>query len=82
MPKLSLYKPERGKDFQFLDRQINEMFDIGGTDLFVHKYIGTNDGTTEKDHTQIQDMLFLENRDRKYDKDIYKIGRASCRERV
>jgi len=73
MPKLSLYKPERGKDFQFLDRQINEMFDIGGTDLFVHKYIGTNDGTTEKDHTQIQDMLFLENRDRKYDKDIYTI---------
>jgi hypothetical protein len=71
MPRLSLYKPERGKDFKFLDRQINEMFTIGGTDLFVHKYIGTNDGTTEKDHTQIQDMLFLENRDRKYDKDIY-----------
>jgi len=73
MPRLSLYKPERGKDFKFLDRQINEMFTIGGTDLFVHKYIGTNDGTTEKDHTQIQDMLFLENRDRKYDKDIYTI---------
>jgi hypothetical protein len=71
MPRLSLYKPERGKDFKFLDRQINEMFTIGGTDLFVHKYIGTNDGTTAKDHTQIQDMLFLENRDRKYDKDIY-----------
>ena len=73
MPRLSLYKPERGQDFKFLDRQINEMFTIGGTDLFVHKYIGTNDGTTEKDHTQIQDMLFLENRDRKYDKDIYSI---------
>ena len=73
MPRLSLYKPERGSDFKFLDRQINEMFTIGGTDLFVHKYIGTNDGTTEKDHTQIQDMLFLENRDRKYDPDIYSI---------
>ena len=73
MPRLSLYKPERGADFKFLDRQINEMFTIGGTDLFVHKYIGTNDGTTEKDHTQIQDMLFLENRDRKYDADIYTI---------
>ena len=46
MPRLSLYKPERGKDFEFLDRQINEMFTIGGTDLFVHKYTGTNDGTT------------------------------------
>jgi hypothetical protein len=73
MPRLSLYKPERGADFKFLDRQINEMFTIGGTDLFVHKYIGTNDGTTEKDETQIQDMLFLENRDRKYDPDVYKI---------
>jgi hypothetical protein len=73
MPRLSLYKPERGADFKFLDRQINEMFTIGGTDLFVHKYIGTNDGTTEKDHTQIQDMVFMENRDRKYDKDIYTI---------
>jgi hypothetical protein len=73
MPRLSLYKPERGADYKFLDRQINEMFTVGGTDLFVHKYIGTDDGTTEKDHTQIQDMLFLENRDRKYDKDIYTI---------
>jgi hypothetical protein len=70
MPRLSLYKPERGADYKFLDRQINEMFTVGGTDLFIHKYIGTSD---EKDETQIQDMLFLENRDRKYDKDIYTI---------
>lgn len=49
------------------------MFTVGGTDVFVHKYIGTDDGTTVKDETQIQDMLFLENRDRKYDPDIYKM---------
>ena len=71
MPRLSLYKPERGNDYEFLDKQILEMFTVGGTDLFVHKYIGTDDGTTVKDETQIQDMLFLENRDRKYDPDIY-----------
>lgn len=71
MPRLSLYKPERGKDYNFLDKTITEMFTVGGTDIFVHKYIGTDDGTTVKDHTQIQDMLFLENRDRKYDPDIY-----------
>jgi len=47
------------------------MFTVGGTDLFVHKYIGTDDGETVKDETQIQDMLFLENRDRKYDSDVY-----------
>ena len=73
MPRLSLYKPEKGKDFEFLDRQILEMFTVGGTDLHIHKYIGTDDGTTVKDHTQIQDMMFLENRDRKYDQDIYNI---------
>ena len=73
MPRLSLYKPEKGLDYKFLDRQIYEMFQIGGTDVIVHKYIGTNDGTTEKDERQIQDLLFLENRDRKYDPDIYSL---------
>lgn len=73
MPRLSLYKPERGNDYEFLDKQIEEMFTIGGTDIHVYKYTGTDDGTTVKDHTQIQDMLFLENRDRSYDKDIYNL---------
>ena len=82
MPRLSLYKPERGNDFEFLDRQILEMFTVGGTDLFVHKYLGpknpdTADATADQpqydavSHTNIQDLLFLENRDRKYDKDVY-----------
>lgn len=71
MPRLSLYKPEKGKDYKFLDKIILEMFTVGGTDLFVHKYIGTNDGETVKDETQIQDLVFMENRDRKYDADIY-----------
>ena len=73
MPRLSLYKPERGKDYEFLDKTITEMFTVGGTDVFIHKYIGTDDGESVKDHTQIQDMLFLENRDRKYDPDVYTI---------
>ena len=73
MPRLSLFKPEKGQDYKFIDRQISEMFQIGGTELYLHKYIGTDDGTTVKDHTQIQDLLFLENRDRKYDESIYKV---------
>ena len=82
MPRLSLYKPERGNDFEFLDRQILEMFTVGGTDMFVHKYLGpknpdTADATADQpqydavSHTNIQDLLFLENRDRKYDQDVY-----------
>lgn len=73
MPRLSLFRPEKGQDYKFIDRQISEMFQVGGTDVHLHKYIGTFDGTTFKDHTQVQDLIFLENRDRKYDKDIYRI---------
>jgi hypothetical protein len=71
MPRLSLYRPEKGNDYKFFDRNIYEMFQVGGVDVFIHKYIGTDDGTAVKDHTQIQDLLFLENRDRKYSEDIY-----------
>ena len=83
MPRLSLFKPEKGNDFAFIDRNISEMFQIGGTDAYIHKYISPNDQGETNDATQpqrsgdslnelaIQDMLFLENRDRKYDPDVY-----------
>ena len=82
MPRLSLYKPERGNDYHFLDKQIQEMFTVGGTDINIHKYLGPlnpEDGEATADQpqydavkeTNIQDLLFLENRDRKYDPDIY-----------
>ncbi len=88
MPRLSIYKPEKGNDYRFFDRNINEMFQVGGVDIFLHKYIGTYDqGATNKDgpasptlpaestlgERTIQDLLFLENRDRKYDADVYVI---------
>jgi len=83
MPRLSLYKPEKGNDYKFIDRQIGEMFQIGGTDLYLHKYIGVNtsqeNATADQPHydvlkeTNIQDLLLLENRDRKYDPSIYKV---------
>ena len=82
MPRLSLYKPERGNDYHFLDKQIQEMFTVGGTDINVHKYIGARNPSTDEStadqprydavkETNIQDLLFLENRDRKYDPDVY-----------
>ena len=84
MPRISLYKPERGNDYKFLDKQITEMFTVGGTDVFLHKYLGPKNPTDENataatpqydavKETNIQDMLFLENRDRKYDPDVYQI---------
>ncbi len=83
MPRLSLYRPEKGNDYKFIDKNIWEMFQVGGTDVLIHKYLGPGGAATAaeatpttpfydtKNPTQIQDMLFLENRDRKYDPDVY-----------
>ncbi|NBP00842.1 MAG: hypothetical protein EBU90_12045 [Proteobacteria bacterium] len=83
MPRLSLYRPEKGNDFRFLDRVINEQFQVGGTDVYLHKYLGPvspseEDATPAQPITTngipelgIQDLLFMENRDRHYDPDIY-----------
>lgn len=83
MPRLSLYKPEKGPDFKFLDRVINEQFQIGGTDVYVHKYLGpvdplegesspaTPNNTNFIPELGIQDLILMENRDRHYDPDVY-----------
>ncbi len=82
MPRLSLYRPQKGNDYKFIDKTIWEMFQVGGTDVLVHKYLGPSDSiqgntpstpeyTGGTDPFQIQDLLFLENRDRKYDPDVY-----------
>jgi hypothetical protein len=84
MPRLSLYKPEKGNDYKFHDRSISEMFQVGGTDIYLHKYLGpknplTGESTADMPmydavkETNIQDLLFLENRDRKYDSSIYTV---------
>ena len=90
MPRLSIFKPEKGNDYKFFDRNIKEMFIVGGTDLHFHKYLGPYDqGDENKDgaasptnpqysgdslnERTIQDLLFLENRDRKYADDVYVI---------
>jgi hypothetical protein len=87
MPKLSMYRPNRTRDYQFLDRTISEMYTVGGLDLYCHKYLGPETGGADSafsgnaDATQpvyetqsplnIQDLLLLENRDRAYDPDVY-----------
>jgi len=83
VPRLSLYKPEKGNDYYFIDRQANEMFTLGGTDVYLHKYLGANTSAENATADQpnyvsnqvanIQDLLFLENRDGTYDTTIYKL---------
>jgi hypothetical protein len=83
MPRLSLYRPEKGNDFRMIDRVINEQFQVGGTDIIIHKYLGPQDpiegeatpstpvNSNAVSELGIQDVLFMENRDRKYEKDVY-----------
>jgi len=83
MPRLSLYHPIKSNDYRFFDKTISQMFTAGATDLYVHKYLGpTNQGASidytqpeyaELNPTNIQDLLFLENRDRTYDPNIYRL---------
>jgi hypothetical protein len=80
MPRLSLYKPTKGNDDKFINKTMSEMFTVGGVDVYVHKYLGplaqANTSATEPGNTGItgiQDLLFLENRDRKYDTSVYTI---------
>lgn len=100
MPRLSLYKPYKSNDYNFMDRSILEQFSIGGVAIHVHKYLGPQSDNSatdptepnyssglEKDmlsgaelnpeglvdETKIQDLLFMENRDRKYDPDIFEL---------
>lgn len=81
MPRISLWNEKKTNDYSFIDKTISEMFVVGGTGINLHKYLGpidqgeTGDATKPSYATQsennIQDILFLENRDRKYDTDVY-----------
>jgi len=84
MPRLSLYRPNRTNDYQFLDRTIAEMYTVGGLDIFCHKYLGPQGAGTDNGNNDatipnysstnplfIEDLLLLENRDRVYDPDVF-----------
>jgi hypothetical protein len=86
MPKISLWKNAKTNDFYYQDRIIRDMVDASGTTMLVHKYLGpaaVEDGTdplkpslagkTEITELDIQDVLFLENRDRVYDTTLYEL---------
>ena len=83
MPRISLWRENHSNDYKFQDRNILEVFNAGGVGIYVHKYLGpvTNGQSTDiteptylnSTEKNLQDLLFMENRDRKYDKDIYTI---------
>lgn len=74
---------KHSNDYKLFDRLMSERFTVGGTTILIHKYLGPKDNSTVDDATQpkylnqseknIQDLLFLENRDRKYDSSVYSL---------
>lgn len=56
MPRLSLWKDgAHTNDYRYLDRNISEMFTVGGTGVLVHKYLGTSEQNLVKITSATQD---------------------------
>lgn len=90
-----MHRNQKGKNHKFISHHVKQQFDIGGTQVFLHKFIGpdtTNVDTEVREfgdlsqpffdidgerspfdipESNIQDLLYLENRDRKYDPNVY-----------
>lgn len=86
MKSFGLWDKNKNEDYYFLDGVIREQFERGGMAALVHKYLGVHDQGDTGDATQpgaaksklkkerqIQDLLFLENRDRHYSADLYEL---------
>jgi hypothetical protein len=79
MPRLSLWNDGRkGATYNFIDRAVSEYFGISGTAVHLHKYLGHHEqdaGATGDlpNESSIQDVLFLENRDRRYSEEVFEL---------
>lgn len=74
MAKFRMWKDRKTNDYKYADRVIKSFFDVSGTKMLVHRYIGTYDSKGRPvDGVKIQDLLFMETRDRRYSKDIIEL---------
>lgn len=70
MPRISLWNSHRSNDYKMADNATSEYMGASGAGIFVHKYLGVGDN---EDVGEIQDLLFLENRDRNYSEDVVEL---------
>ena len=71
MGKMTLWKNNKTNDYKYTDRVLDSFFHVSGTKMLIHEYIGTYDEKGNPlDGVKIQDVLFMETRDRRYSKDI------------
>jgi len=71
MAQFRMWRDNKSNNYKYADRKIKSFFDISGTKMMIHKYIGTyDDRGNPVDGVKIQDLLFMETRDRRYSPDI------------
>lgn len=70
---MSLWSPQKGNDYKFIDEMVRGHLEHGGTALLVHKYIAQGEDDGDPKNPPVEDLLFLENRVRKYDDVIYEL---------
>ena len=83
MPRISLWRENHSNDYKYIDNRIREVFTAGGVGIWIHKLLASGTQNKTGDASQpvylneseknIQDLLFMENRNRKYEPDIYKL---------
>jgi len=79
----NIYSKNQNSDYRFFDRVVKEQFSVGGTIVFVHKYLGPGENYNESilepgyldgsSETDIGDYLFLQNKNRRYSADVYEL---------
>lgn len=81
MPRLSLWNSgKKGATYHYIDKMVAQWFGASGTAVYVHLYLGHHDqdpaatpDTPKPGITSIQDVLFLENRDRRYSNEVFEL---------
>lgn len=83
MVMISLWRSGlKGANYTFVDRKVAEFMRASGTAVYVHKYLGPHDqeppdpgngNVRTLNERSIQDVLLLENRDRRYSSDVYEM---------
>lgn len=81
-----IYKEQKGADFRYIDKIVEQQFLHAGTKANIYAYVGPKQNTPSSDTTpnyislssavsegSIQDVLLLENRERTYNLDVIEL---------
>lgn len=71
--KIRMWSDRKTNDYKFVDKVLNNYFQTTGTKMLIHKFVGHYDEEGNVSKRKIQDLLFMESRDRHYSNEIYEM---------